>query len=259
MGVTVGALITKVQEEIDPRKRRFGDARVLAYLNEAVSILGDEKVFKRRDILIAVSGQSFYATHVEVRQIDKVWFNRARLRVAELESLDRRLGAAWQDSTSSTPAYYVPTATGVRISKTPGVSGTALTWDSAVSITSTAGKSVVGNRKWSGKDGTTLKHFDPGDGVCTNSETAKNNVWVDYWYRPEPVTQNMSIARGRELALQNFALYRCLRSSRDAAMISRRKDAYDQWDDQRLKLIAQASDVALSAEHQYRTDISAAF
>lgn len=257
MSTYVSQIVTDILSEVDPNRRRWDDSVVLGHLNEAVRALASAKCFARRDILVGVAGQSFYTPLAAVAQISKVWYDGTRLQGLTLGEIDQRLlseDTAWQGN-RGTPAYYCATPTGVRIAKAPSASGTALTFVGTPAVSANDGVSVPGDRMWSALNGTTKVHFQPGDGLCTNAETATNNIWVEYFYHPRRVDLMMQVHERLELALLNYGLYKTLRTSRDSIDVARRTDAFALWNEEKARLIAESSEHQQTAETSVRTSI----
>lgn len=253
----VSEIITAVQEEVDPRKRRWSDPTVLALINEGVDVLAGQQCFLRREVVVPTAGVGHYALSLPAVRIERVWYNRKRLAPATYAEADAALGWGWQGG-NGTPEWYDPDEGGVTLAPFPASSGTALTFSGNPTLASAAGKQMLGNRYWAASDSGTWKHFHPGDGVC-DAHTAANNLWVEYYYQPEPLTLAADIPRSYRMALEHYALYRMLRTSRDPGDTTRRTDAFAIWGAEAGKIAIRNAEGLQSAEARPRLSTRKAF
>lgn len=247
LGVLVSAIVSRVRTELSDTGAvaRWSDATILNYLNDAIRDLAEACVFRRRDIIVPTAGRSTYAPHCEPVRYFGVMLS-GRPLIARTESdLYHVAGSGWEGFAGTT-THYVP-GEALRLWPAPGT-GTALTWGTAATLTENEGRGPGGSGYTSGLNGTTLVHWLPGDGVCTN-ETASGNLWIDYAYYPGELLATEKLSRRYVSAVQDYAVGLALEKSEDAGEQRTRDRALQRYYSAKEALASVQNAGRLSAEY----------
>jgi hypothetical protein len=232
-GLLVSDLVSRVLVDVsDPNQRRWSSDQVVKFLNEGIRELAGEGVFRRTDIHVPASGQSFFAAFAEVHRIRGVSFDGARLTASRG---DRSTLAAPERH-----ACYVAGKGGVHLHPAPSRAGTPLTFIGAPPISETTGGKVDGDGFLAALNAGTVAHFREGDGHVPDSRTARGNVRIEYSFFPRPSESADTVASRYADALVVYAVWRCFNLSQVPEEVARGQVLAGLWSSARERVATAA-------------------
>lgn len=204
-----GLLASDIASEVltilnDPSQRRNTAARVVGFMNNAITELAKDFFFECEDHHRVVNGAALHQTFKEMRRLKTAYFDNAEIPVYLEKDLDGK-EPAWRERTG-TPEMAIITRHGVRLFPIPSFAGDEFVINGAA-ITESQGASPQGDGYSAVLDGDTVNHFLEGDGNVPNAFTRNGNLRLLYNYYPRAVGTDDYIPVKLKNALVAYCLW----------------------------------------------------